>query len=103
MVRIDVSPIIINGRQKATNSGTFYSAKLGDEIILESTTEPFYNAARVLQSRGLSGQFGMWVAGKERLTGDIDRCAGITVREDSKQFALIKYREFEEISNEAAT
>jgi len=94
MYRIDVSPVIVDGRHKATDKGTWYSVRLGAEILLESTTEPFYNTARVLQSNGLSGEFGMWVAGKLRMTGNIAHSSEKAVTENAKHFALAPFREF---------
>ena len=94
MYRIDVAPVMVDGRHKATDRGTWYSARLGDEILLESTTEPFFNAARVLHSKGLSGEFGMWVAGKLRMTGNIAPSSEKAVVENSKHFGLVKFREF---------
>jgi hypothetical protein len=94
MYRIDVTPVMVDGRQKATNKGTFYSAMLGDEILLDGTTEPFYNVARVLHSMGLTGEFGMWVADKLRMTGNIDTSSKLAVTENADRFGLVKFREF---------
>ena len=94
MYRIDVAPVMVDGRHKTTSKGTFYSAMLGDEILLDGTTEPFYNAARVLHSRGITGEFGMWVAGKLRMTGNIATSSKLVVSENAKRFALVPFREF---------
>jgi hypothetical protein len=85
---------MVDGRQKATNKGTFYSAMLGDKILIAGITEPFYNVARVLQSMGLTGEFGMWVAGKLRMTGNIDTSGKLAVTENADRFGLVKFREF---------
>jgi len=94
MYRIDVAPVMVDGRQKATDKGTWYSARLGDEILLDSTTEPFFNVARVLHSRGLTGEFGMWVADKLRMTGNIGPSSERAVVENAKHFAMKPYKEF---------
>lgn len=89
-----MSPVMVDGRQKTTSKGPFYSAMLGDEILLDGTTEPFYNVARVLYSMGLTGEFGMWVAGKLRMTGNIATSSKIAVTENADRFGLVKFREF---------
>lgn len=94
MYRIDVAPVMVDGRQKTTSKGTFYSAMLGDKVLIDGTTEPFYNVARVLQSMGLTGEFGMWVADKLRMTGNIDTSSKLAVTENADRFGLVKFREF---------
>ena len=90
-----MAPVMVDGRHKATDRGTWYSARLGDEILLESTTEPFYNVSRVLHSRGITGEFGMWVAGKLRMTGNIGHSSEKAVTENAKHFALKQFKEFQ--------
>lgn len=85
---------MVDGRQKATAKGTWYSATLGDKVVMESTTEPFFAVARVLQKMGLSGPFGIWVADKLRMTGNIDTAVEVAVVDNSKKFGLVKFREF---------
>ena len=94
MYRIDVAPVMVDCRQKTTSKGTFYSAMLGDKVLIDGTTEPFYNVARVLHSMGLTGEFGMWVADKLRMTGNIDTSSKLAVTENADRFGLVKFREF---------
>lgn len=94
--RIDIYPIMKpNGVHKAIHYGELYCVKLGDETIIESTHEPFYNGARVLASRGITGEMAMWASGKERMTGNIPPCAEISVQDGERGLVLVKYRGFD--------
>lgn len=100
LIRVDVEPIMIDGRQKATDKGTWYRAKLNGEVIIEQTLEPFYNLARTLQKLGYSGQYGIWVDNKFRLAGQVERNAKMAIQESDRGFTLTKYKEFEGIGDD---
>lgn len=52
-------------------------------VIIEPTTEPLFDAARALISKGVTGMIGMWDGEwpYHRMKGDIKKLAGLTVSE----------------------
>lgn len=64
-------------------------------VIIEGTTEPMFDAARALLSKGVAGKLEMWDSQRPycRLRGDIERLAGLTVSETQDGIALRKYVE----------
>lgn len=67
----------------------------GGMVIVPTTTEPLFAAARLLHSQGVSGQLQLWdsVRPFPRLQGDIERLAGLTVAEDQHGIRARKYVE----------
>ena len=66
-----------------------------DMVIVNATTEPLYAAARVLQSKGVTGRLQLWDATRPycRLQGDIEHLAGMTVSEGDRGICLRPYTE----------
>ncbi len=64
-------------------------------VIIESTTEPLFDAARALLSKGITGKLEMWDSTRAfpRMRGDIERLATLTVSETQNGIALRKYAE----------
>ncbi|QIG48807.1 hypothetical protein G5V57_14365 [Nordella sp. HKS 07] len=64
-------------------------------IIVESTREPLFAAARVLLARGITGKLELWDFTRSfcRMQGDIERLARLTVAEDKNGIGLRKYVE----------
>lgn len=64
-------------------------------VIVNTTTEPLYAAARVLHSKDVSGKLQLWdnVRPYCRLQGDIERLAGMTVSEGDRGLCLRPYTE----------
>lgn len=64
-------------------------------VIVESTTEPMFGAARFLLSKGITGWMEMWdgIRAFPRMRGDIERLAGMTVSEGKDGIALRRYVE----------
>lgn len=64
-------------------------------VIIESTTEPLYDAARFLLAKGITGKVEMWdrVRAFPRMGGDIERLATMTVSDGQHGIALRKYVE----------
>lgn len=64
-------------------------------VIVNATTEPLFAAARVLLSKDIAGKLEIWDGAKPfpRLSGDIERLAGMTVREGQTGIAIRKYAE----------
>lgn len=64
-------------------------------VIIDGTTEPLFDAARVLVSKGIAGRLEMWDGQRPfcRMSGNIERLAGLTVSEGQDGIALRKYVE----------
>jgi hypothetical protein len=80
-IRIYIEPL-----HRANSRGPCYRARLGSptgEIIIESSTQPFFHAARVLVARGIIGGTEVWdnVLPYARMRGDITALAKLTVEE----------------------
>ena len=63
-----------------------------DGELLGSSRTPFYDGARALLYRGITGRFEMWdtVRPYPRMVGDIERCAGLTVSEEGRDGLRVK-------------
>jgi hypothetical protein len=77
------------GKPRIGKRGPLYCARLGSltgPVLVKSTLEPLLAAARVLLSRGITGQAELWDAHFPcpRLYGDIEHMAKWTVREDEE-------------------
>jgi hypothetical protein len=74
--------------------GLLYEARLDGEVIVTSSICPGYDAARVLQARGLSGPFQtVGSTGRLRMTfPSIEKAALLTLREDDKGLRVVKWR-----------
>jgi hypothetical protein len=64
-------------------------------VLVDGTTEPMLAAARVLQSKGITGRLEMWDSERPycRLRGDIERLAAVTVTEGQDGIRFRKYGE----------
>lgn len=64
-------------------------------VIVNTTTEPLFSAARVLHSKGVTGRLQLWdnVRPYCRLQGDIERLAGMMVSEGDRGICLRPYTE----------
>lgn len=64
-------------------------------VLIQTTTEPLFAAARLLHSQGVSGQLQLWDSTRPfpRLQGDIERLSGLTVAEDQHGIRARKYVE----------
>jgi hypothetical protein len=81
--RIYIKPAINNhGQLKATKRGPQYEATYNGEIICVSH-QPFFDGARVLRDRGLTGQLEMWDHERPfpRMRSTIEKAAQLTVVE----------------------
>src|SRR5688572_7943383 len=69
--------------------GRSYDIYLGvpDGEHLGTSRTPFYDGARLLLYRGITGRFEMWdaVHPYPRMVGDVETCAGLTVEESSSR------------------
>lgn len=94
--RIDIMPIMssLGKFQHATSKGIWYSVCHDGKVLIEKTTEPFYNAARALHGLGKNGCFEMWAGGTLRMTGNIEKCANVAVIENGKTLRLGKWSPF---------
>ncbi|MGE4249052.1 MAG: hypothetical protein AB7F09_06665 [Parvibaculaceae bacterium] len=78
--------------------GPRYQVKMNQPsgmVIVNATTEPLFAAARVLMSKGVTGKLQLWDGARPfpRMTGDIERLAGLTVSEGQDGISLRKYAE----------
>lgn len=64
-------------------------------VIIDSTTEPLFDAARVLMSNGITGRLEMWDGTRPfpRMRGDIVKLAAKTVSEGDAGICLRRYAE----------
>ena len=86
--RITIVPTKLGAR------GQLYDIRLGDKDgeLLGSSRTPFYEGARALLYRGITGRFEMWdtVRPSPRMAGDIETCAGLTVSEEDRDGLRVK-------------
>ncbi len=62
-------------------------------ILIDATTEPLFDAARALLSRGIIGKLQIWDSVRPywRMQGDIERLASLTVSEGQDGITLRRY------------
>jgi hypothetical protein len=105
MIRIylDLPPRIVPPRKRGgykTGEAPLYRARLGHkdgEIIVEGSSTPFLDAARILTARGETGSLEMWDSERTypRMKGDIAEMAKLTVVENDKGGPILgKYKPF---------
>ena len=83
--RITIVPTKVGAR------GQLYDIWLGDKDgeLLGSSRTPFYDGARALLYRGITGRFEMWGPMADGIigcgmVGDIETCAGLMVSEEDR-------------------
>lgn len=94
MIKIYIEPT-----HHAVNRGPCYCAWLGSqtgEPIIESSTQPFLDAARVLLARGITGPAELWdsVLPYARMRGDIAALAELTVTEGDDPPRFSRWKPF---------
>lgn len=64
-------------------------------VLIDATTEPLFDVARALLSRGITGKLQIWDSIRPywRMQGDIERLAGLTVSEGQDGITLRRYVE----------
>jgi hypothetical protein len=84
------------GDPRHSSRGALYDVTYQGEVIVIASTEPCYASARILKARGLSGRLEMWdtVEPYCRFRADIDKAAGLTVREGDEPPRLVKFESF---------
>ena len=67
-------------------SGAYYRVTYRDELLVEKTKEPLFNACRALVAMGLKGRLEMWVGESHprMIVHDIEQGAKLTVVEGAK-------------------
>jgi hypothetical protein len=94
-VRITIEPVSTAGL--AAEYRHRYRVLRDDAVLIESTWNPEYEAARALLAKGVTGQCEVWRAGKGHPASvmDIERAARLTVIETRKDGPrLAKWRPF---------
>jgi hypothetical protein len=79
--------IYIDGLPRYTNRGARYVVRLQDgPVLLTDAAEPLTDGARALVALGITGSVELWDAERPypQISGDIERLAGITVKDDRK-------------------
>lgn len=73
--------------------GPMYRVELDGEVLIEGTHIPFYDGARALAAKNLTGDFEMWdyVRPYARMRGVIERAAMLTVSEGEGRPRKIKW------------
>jgi hypothetical protein len=84
------------GNPRHSIRGALYDVTYQGEVIVIASTEPCYASARILKARGLSGRLEMWdtVLPYCRFRADLDKAAGLTVREGDEPPRLVKFKSF---------
>ena len=93
--KITISPTLnMEGRHKRSSKGPLFDASYEGHVIVVGSTEPCLDAARILKARGLSGRLEMWdtVLPYSWFRADIDKAAGVTVREGDEPPRLVKFK-----------
>lgn len=110
-LKIVIEPVR-NSDGKAVHSslGPLYKVWLDGEVLLEKTAMPFGDSARELQKRGYAGALEMASAlsANPRMSGDIDKAAGLTVTESGgrcrfTKYTPVDYKKFHKAEKEKAT
>lgn len=82
--------------------GPMYRVELDGEILIEGTHIPFYDGARALAAKGLTGDFEMCdhVRPYARMRGAIEQAAKLTVSEGERRPTVVKWtpRDYNAIS-----
>ncbi|QIG50549.1 hypothetical protein G5V57_24160 [Nordella sp. HKS 07] len=78
----------------------YLAAPDGEEIVA-ATIQPMYDASRVLLERGITGTLEMWDSERPypRMRGDIAGMANWTIRENRKEFRLVRYQKMPSASD----
>ena len=95
--RIFITPTLKkDGRHKGSSKGPLFNASYEGQVIVVGSTEPCLYAARILKAKGLTGRLEMWdtVLPYCRFHTDIDKVAGLTVREGDELPRLVKFKSF---------
>lgn len=84
----------IDGNPRHSSRGALYDVTYQGEVIVIGSTEPCLDAARVLKAMSLSGRLEMWdtVLSYCRFHADIEKAAGLTVREGDELPRLVKFK-----------
>lgn len=69
----------------------YYAATFNDETLIERSKMPFYDGARALLAKGLTGPFEMWDHARPyaRMRGIIKKAALKEIREDREKGPLV--------------
>lgn len=82
--------------------GPMYLVEHDGEVLVASTAVPFFDGARALAAKGLTGAFEMWDHERPypRMTGSIEAAAKLTVWEGEKCPAVRKWepRDYDAVS-----
>jgi hypothetical protein len=95
--RIIITPTLdMEGRQKRSSKGSLFDASYEGQVIVVGSTEPSLDSARALKARGLTGRLEMWDAVLPycRFRANLDKAAGLTVREGDEPPRLVKFESF---------
>lgn len=82
-----------NGNSRHNSRGPQYDVTYEGGTIVTGSTQPLLDVCRVLKARGLGGPVEMWdkVLPYYRFRTDIDKAAGLTVREGDGLARLVRF------------
>ena len=82
-----------DGNPRHSSRGALFDASFEGETIVTGSTQPLLDACRVLNAKGLSGPVEMWdnVLPYYRFKTDIDKAAGLTIREGDGLPRLVRF------------
>lgn len=82
--------------------GPMYCVEHDGEVLVASTPVPFFDGARALAEKGLTGNFEMWDRERPypRMKGLIEVAAKLTVNEGEKRPTIVKWtpRDYDAVS-----
>lgn len=82
--------------------GPLYRVEHDGEVLIASTPVPFFDGARALAAKGMTGPMEMWDRERPypRMRGIIEGAAKLTVSEGEKRPAIVKWspRDYDAIS-----
>jgi hypothetical protein len=82
--------------------GPIYRVEHDGKVLLSGTPVPFFDGARALAAKGLTGEFEMWDHERPypRMMGVIERAAKLTVREGDARPTFRKWepRDYDAVS-----
>lgn len=93
--RIIIAPTVDReGKPRYSQRGPLYAAWFEGKIIITASVQPFLDACRILQARGLKGTLEMWDRERPypRLRYPIDQGAKLTVQEGEARPAFGKWK-----------
>ena len=95
---IIITPLLnSNGAHRSNSRGPLYSASYIGEPIVAKSTQPCFDACRILNSRGLTGEIELWdrILLHPRFRIAIAKGAELTIEEGNRRPRCVKFKTFD--------